>query len=57
MGEQQTLQQTGAPLAAHEAALRLLIYDGVCTPGGIHTQDTNLQTRLSPATTESFNKF
>lgn len=37
MGEQSTLQQARAPLATHQAALRLVLDDGVCTSYRVHT--------------------
>lgn len=46
MGEQPPVQQAGPALEAHQAALRLLQYDGVRAAHRVHTEDTHLQTRL-----------
>lgn len=50
MGEQSALQQTGPALATHQAALRLIFHDGVCTSYRIYTQNTHIQARLSATT-------
>lgn len=46
VGEQSSVPQAGASLAPHQAALRLLLDDGVRSAHRVHTQNTNIQARL-----------
>lgn len=48
VGEQPAVQQARAPLAPHQAALRLLLHDGIRTSNRVHPQNTHIQARLGP---------